>query len=715
MKLIVKLVVALLLVLAHTGSFALSASGKSDHVTATLLAESTQATPGMAFTAAVRLSMAPHWHTYWQNPGDSGLATTIGWTLPEGFKAGPIQWPAPRRLALGTPPNQLVNFGYEGEVLLLTEITPPASFTGAAMLQAKVEWLECKDVCIPGAASLGLALPNASAAAAAIQAAKAALPQAWAGGAQGKADEANALLALLPDAKAAAVIGPAARIDFFPLEEGKIESNAPQKLERFEQGLMLTLARAKQPVGEFTRLQGLVVAATAQGQPIWSALVNAPLQTQALPPLGKLVSSTVQRDGTGLGAAMPPVGGAPLGLFAALGLALLGGLILNLMPCVFPVLSLKVLSFAQLGGGARARSHGLVFAAGIVLSFLALAGVLVALRAGGSEIGWGFQLQSPAVIAALAALFFVLALNLAGVFEFAFGAVDANAQPASLRSAFGNGVLAVVAASPCTAPFMGAALGYAITQSIGEALAVFAALGVGMALPYVLLAWFPGWAARLPRPGAWMVRFKQFLAFPLFATVVWLVWVLGVQVGVDGAAWLLLALTVLGIAAWAWGISQTSALKKSAWRASSAIALGVALWLGFLAQAISEAPVGAALGASATESAVWQAYTATRAEELVATGKPVFIDFTAAWCVSCQVNKKAVLGTRAIEAAFAAKNVTLMRADWTRRDPEIARALHALGRSGVPVYVLYRPNQAPLLLPELLTSGIVLDALKTLN
>ena len=715
-----KLLLALLFLFAQTSALALSASGKSDNVTATLLSDTEKVTPGKPFTVAVRLAMAPHWHTYWQNPGDSGLATTITWDLPPGFKAGPIQWPAPRRLPLGTPPNQLVNFGYEGEALLLTELTPPAGFVGSAEIKAKVEWLECKDVCIPGAATLGLTLPHGSEhsieATSAIQAAKTALPQAWRGAAHASQDGTNALLALRPDQPSARSLRTASRIDFFPFAEGKIESNASQKLERFEEGLTLTLARAKQPVGDFTKLHGLVVAANAQGQPLWSAEVNAPWQTQPAPPLGNLLSSTVQRDGISspLASAAPS---APLGLLAALGLAFVGGLILNLMPCVFPVLSLKVLAFAQPGGGAQARAHGLVFATGIVLSFLALAGVLVALRAGGQEIGWGFQLQSPAVIVGLAALFFLLALNLAGVFEFAFGAVDAGASSSStagLRSAFGNGVLAVVAASPCTAPFMGAALGYAITQSIGEALAVFAALGLGMALPYVLLAWFPGWAARLPRPGAWMLRFKQFLSFPLFATVVWLAWVLGVQVGVDGVAWLLLGLTALGMAAWAWGISQVSMLKKSIWQGFSAIAAGMALWMGFLAHATPESSIDKPLGASVPNSALWQAYSASQVAELVAAGKPVFIDFTAAWCVSCQVNKKAVLGTPATEAAFAAKNVVLMRADWTKRDPEIARAIHALGRSGVPVYVLYRPNQAPLLLPELLTSGIVQDALKTM-
>jgi len=382
------------------------------------------------------------------------------------------------------------------------------------------------------------------------------------------------------------------------------------------------------------------------------------------------------------------------------------------MPCVFPVLSLKILSFVQhAGSGADARrktrAHGLFYAFGVVLSFLLLAGLLLGLKAAGGAIGWGFQLQNPIVVWALAVIFFLIGLNLIGAFEVG------QLAPSALLSltarhpgldAFFAGVLAVIAASPCTAPFMGAALGFALTQSAPTALAVFAALGVGMALPYVLLAWFPGWLDRLPKPGPWMLTLKQVLAFPLFLTVVWLIWVLSIQAGANGAAIALTGLVVLAFGAWLIGARRTTAR----W-------VGVlVLLLAALAAAPSAQPGVSAVQAGKGEGAMWQPWDPARIAALTAERKPVFVDFTAAWCVSCQANKRLVLGRDDIERAFADKGVTLMRADWTNRDERITQALAAMGRSGVPVYALYVPGKPPLLLPELLTPGIVRDALAKL-
>jgi len=365
----------------------------------------------------------------------------------------------------------------------------------------------------------------------------------------------------------------------------------------------------------------------------------------------------------------------------------------------------------------RLRLEGLAFGAGVVITFVALAGLLLAFRAAGEQLGWGFQLQSPAVVAALAILFFVLALNLSGAFEFAT-LVPSSAAGWNARNPYVNavlsGVLAVVIASPCTAPFMGAALGFALAQPAALTLLVFVALGLGMALPFVLLTWFPGWRRMLPRPGAWMERMKQFLAFPLYATVAWLVWVLGAQVDNDAVVRLLVTLVVLAFALWAW-----RTFRGGGGRAWSVLGLA-----GFAGAVILVAPLfGVAADkdaptpqARSTGGAIdpWQAYTPARLEALNASGKPVFVDFTAAWCVTCQVNKRLVLNDVGIKDEFSRRGVELVRADWTRRDPDITRALAAFGRQGVPVYVLYRPGKEPLLLPEVLQKQTMLDALATL-
>jgi thiol:disulfide interchange protein DsbD len=439
------------------------------------------------------------------------------------------------------------------------------------------------------------------------------------------------------------------------------------------------------------------------------------------------LAGTVVAGPKPVSAAVPPINLAPapasaagITLIAAIAFAFVGGLVLNLMPCVFPVLSLKALSLTKPGHGNRAhlRLEGLSFAAGVVVTFLALAGILLAFRAAGEQFGWGFQLQSPAVVTALALLFFVLALNLSGVFEFAM-MVPASAAGWSAHNHYANaflsGVLAVVIASPCTAPFMGAALGFALSQSVLLTLIVFAALGIGMALPFVLLTYFPGWRRVLPKPGAWMEKLKQLLAFPLYATVAWLAWVLGAQVDNDAVVRLLVTLVVVAFALWAW----------RAYRGGGAIGFSVAALAGLVAAAFVAWPLfmhspdrdaGAPVQARATSGTLdpWQPFTPARVTELTAANKPVFVDFTAAWCVTCQVNKRLVLNDGEVKRAFAERGVELVRADWTRRDPTITQALAALGRQGVPVYVLYRPGKEPLLLPEVLQRQTVLGALATI-
>jgi thiol:disulfide interchange protein DsbD len=704
-----RLAFALFLALA-AGAVA-AAPVKTAHVEAELVPERTALVPGETTTVALRLKMADGWHTYWQNPGDSGLPTTITWKLPADVAVGPIQWPAPHAL----PAGPLVNFGYEGEVLLLTDIMAPASATVGTplLLKAKAEWLVCRETCIPEEAALELELPVAPRAdpypqwGKAIAATRDALPRPLAGWvASARAEGAKVVLTLTAPAGAATP----SSVHFFPYHEGRIEPAGRQTFVRDPNGTFaMTLPVAHQLAPGFTKVAGVL---TSKGGFAGTA---APVHAITLDvPLVGTVTAGAKPVQAAPALNVAPTPSSDLSLFTALLLAFVGGVILNLMPCVFPVLSLKALSLTKPGHGNRQhlRIEGLCFAAGVVVTFLALAGLLLAFRAAGEQFGWGFQLQSPAVVTSLAILFFLLALNLSGVFEFAT-LVPSSAAGWTAHNPYANaalsGVLAVVIASPCTAPFMGAALGFALAQPALLTLLVFAALGLGMALPFLLLTWFPGWRRMLPKPGAWMERLKQFLAFPLYATVAWLVWVLGAQVDNDAVVRLLVTLVALAFALWAW----------RAFRGGGARGFSVAALLGLgatvaLAWPLYVAPAEAQpVQAKAAANDPWQPWSPARVTELAAAG-PVFVDFTAAWCVTCQVNKRLVLNDGGVKKAFAERGVELVRADWTKRDPAITQALAALGRQGVPVYVLYRPGKEPLLLPEVLQRQTVLDALATI-
>ncbi len=721
----------------------------TEHATAELVAERSAVQPGEPLRIGLRLQHIPHWHTYWRNPGDSGLPTKLIWTLPAGSTAGDIEWPAPKRLPIGP----LVNYGYEGELLLPLVYTPPADARPGSTLnlQAQATWLVCKEVCIPESATLRLQLPVVGAAGSADAVTpgstahtglfehtrdELAMPLAgWMVDAQQAGRE---LLVTFSQPLAPGTPRPA--IQLFPYAEQVIEP-ALHEVFRTDSGYAVKL-RLLDGVAAPASLSGIAVApgATAPGAPtVWggtrrSAEFDAPVRSVAAlvwPP-----GATALAD-TDASAATPETlaGSVDLGWATALLLAFAGGMVLNLMPCVFPVLSIKLLSLVRHGGAApptaaALRTHALAYSAGVVLSFLALAALLLALRAAGSAIGWGFQLQEPGVVFVLALLFFALGLNLMGAFEFGGLLPQGLAAWRDRRpavDALASGVLAVVAASPCTAPFMGAALGYAITQSPAVGLSVFGALGLGMALPYALLVLTPGWRARLPRPGAWMLRLKQALAFPMFLTVVWLVWVLGQQSGIDGAAKALIALVVMAFVIWiaggrsaasAGGAHGASGTDPPARRALGGLMLAGALvgtlawsWPGAARSGGEVAPSAAAPG---SPEAAWSPYNEALIAEQLAAGQPVFVDFTAAWCVSCQVNKRLVLHTDATMQAFAQAGVSLMRADWTQRDARITAALARYGRNGVPVYLLLRPGREPLLLPEILTARLVRDALATL-
>ncbi len=693
---------------------------KTEHVTAELVAERSAVQPGDSVMVGLRLQHIPHWHTYWRNPGDSGLPTTIDWQLPGGASIGEIEWPAPKRLPIGP----LVNYGYEGELLLPALFTAPANARPGQdlVLRARAQWLVCFDVCIPETGSFELRLPVVAAGTIPGHTASSSLferaadlrsvpLQGWTADLQQQGRD--LLLTLQADGDRP-LPTQLPGLQFFPYAEQVIDP-AVHKLQLTPRGYALQmklLADAKPPA----LLQGIAVAQSATGAAFGTA---GPSVEFSAP--WRQVAQLKWPEGARPASAQPETlgstgGAARTGLITALALAFVGGMLLNLMPCVFPVLSIKLLSLAQQAKAPAAlRQHALAYGAGVLATFLALAAGLIALQAAGSSVGWGFQLQEPGVVFVLALLFFAIGLNLIGALELA-NLVPQRLLQWDARSpggdAFGCGVLAVVAASPCTAPFMGAALGFALTQSAAVSLGVFAALGAGMALPYMLLTLLPGWRKRLPRPGPWMQHLRQGLAFPMFATAVWLLWVLGQQAGVGAMARLLMAVVGLGLLAWAAGVGGT----RSAW----AKALGALAAVGLLAwswpsELPAATPLARADGRAPAASEGWLAYDETVIADLRAQGKPVFVDFTAAWCVSCQVNKRLVLHTAETQQAFAAANVTLMQADWTRRDPVITQALARLGRNGVPVYVLFRPGREPLLLPEILSQGTVRDALATLQ
>jgi thiol:disulfide interchange protein/DsbC/DsbD-like thiol-disulfide interchange protein len=689
----------------------LAAPVRTQHVEAELVASKTAIVPGEPLTVALRLAIDKGWHTYWQNPGDSGLPTTLEWKLPEGITAGPIEWPAPHAL----PAGPLLNYGYENEVLHLVDLkAAPSLAPGAtATLNARADWLVCRETCIPEGADLTLALPVSTTAGpdprwgAPIAAAKAALPQplmGWQATAQGHGS--TIALKLSPPAGAA----DPGTIRFFANAIDKVEPSKPQPLARDGSAYVLTLPVATTLSGPFGKLAGVVTAANGFSHDVRAATIDVAVNgaVTAGPKAGLAPAPA-------LDVSAPPAASDSMNLAVAIAFALIGGLILNLMPCVFPVLSLKVLGFATHGESpSTLKREALAFAGGVILTFIALGLVLTVLRAAGEQLGWGFQLQSPAVVTALAILFFVLALNLSGVFEFGMvvpGSVAEWSSKNRVVDAFGSGVLAVVIASPCTAPFMGAALGFALAGGTALMLAVFVALGVGMALPYTLLAWFPGWRSKLPRPGPWLGRLKELLAFPLYGTVIWLAWVLGAQRDNDAVLRLFVVLLGIGFALWTWRIVRAGGARP--WRLASVAAIAGAAFVAWpLFTTDVDSPARSAVAPVAEGD--WTAFTPTRVAELEATGRPVFIDFTAAWCVTCQVNKRLALNTDAVRAAFKLRDVALVRADWTRRDPAITQALAALGRSGVPVYVLHRPGKSPLLLPEVLQPQTVLDALATL-
>lgn len=672
---------------------------QTGHVELELISGSTAAVPGATVQVALRQKIAPGWHTYWRQSGDAGQPTEVAWTLTPGVTAAAPVWPTPHRMREA----DLMTFGYTGEVIAPIAVTLAKSVGGVGVhLTARVDLLVCKDICVPEGADLALDLPLAPNAApspqwsAVIEAALAAAPKpapfaATARLAAGKLDLAFA--------------GPALKdVDprgayFFPYDAKPILLHARQGVERGPDGLTLHLTASPEAGAKLTApLTGVLVI----GDRAWEVTAKpGPALTGAggggEAPAADEAAAPSKPDATGAA-----------GFFLALGAGLLGGLILNLMPCVFPVLAIKAAALARHAHSpAEARLHGVIFLVGVVTTFLILAGALLFARAAGESVGWGFQLQSPAVTAALALLVFAVGLNLSGLFEAGLSVQRVGgAAPTGdgLVGAFLTGALAVLVAAPCTAPFMVLATGYALTASTPLALCVFAALGVGLALPFTLLCFSPRLLARLPRPGAWMEQLRHLLAFPMYAAAAWLA---GVFLGVtnaDSMGLLLDAAIVLALALFLFGAAQ----QRQAEGAPTLVRLlgaGASVTAALFLTAMAVNPTPPALSP--------EPFSPARVAELRAQGRPVFVNLTAAWCITCKFNDEATLSQPQVGQAFARTHTAYLVGDWTKRDAVIARTLAEHGHAGVPLYLLYKPGVAePLVLPQILTPDLVVKAVE---
>lgn len=670
-----------------------SAPVTSARVTATLLSSRDAVAPGERFQIALTQRLAPGWHSYWQNPGDSGEATRIEWTLPEGVSAGTIQWPAPKAIRV----EPLVNFGFEDNVVLPVEISVPANAKPGETLtlSAKATWLVCEKICIPEEGAFTLDLPVAAAAQvdtaaqAQIDQAIAALPKPAGFIAKLTAKGDDKLALTLPGLPAGAT-----DVRYFPILDTLIEHAAEQPVENG----VLTLTRSTAfkvgtPAtdGVLTFAEGGNKHALALTAEVEAALLLA-AAAPAQPPAKVTLPAPPAED---------------LTIWLALAFAFAGGLILNLMPCVLPVLFIKALGFARIAQANRSevRQQGLLFLAGVLATFFLLGSLVIALGA-----GWGFQLQSPPIVILLAVLMTLIGFNLIGAFEIGGklqGVGDGLASRSGPVGAFMTGALAVVVATPCTAPFMGAAMGYALTQPPAAALSIFMALALGFAAPVVALSFAPGLLRLLPKPGRWMLVLKQAFAFPMFATAIWLVWVATMQAGADGALAALVAILIAGFALWLIGVTRGSGRGVRIAASLAAILLVGATSAFVIDSATPSAQPTAQAGTEAP--GVW---SPTRVAELQAQGKPVFVNFTAAWCITCLANERVALSRQEVTDAFAMLGVAYLKADWTNRNAEIAAALAEYGRAGVPLYLFYPGTKgAPAeVLPQLLTVETVISA-----
>lgn len=689
------LVAALAVLATHAGSTAALESGvqQSPRATVTLISEAAAVTPGQSFRIGLRQKLAPHWHTYWKNPGDAGAPPEIKLELPDGASAGEIAWPGPDRIAVGP----LVNFGYENEIVFPITVQVPANAQAGQTfpIEAQANWLVCERECIPEEGTFRLDIPiaaNSTPAGGEIAAAFARAdvrqvsPAPWNAtlGAEGR----TLNLSIEGQGLSAALVHKAF---FFPAEWGAVEHAAPQKLSVRDGGLSLAIARG-QALKADAPVPGLLAVTDPTGQTRWLA-----------------IAPTVSWPAGGTAGSSPAFA---LPYWQAALFAFLGGVLLNLMPCVFPVLAIKATSVAGLSGGAlrEVRLSSLFYTLGVLAAFIAVAALLMAVRASGAAVGWGFQFQSPVFVTAMAWLMLAIGLNLSGVYEVGMSVAGAGqhlTREEGHAGSFFTGLLAVVVATPCTAPFMGAAIGTALAAPAAVALTLFLAMGLGLALPYALLGIFPRLAGLLPRPGAWTLRLRQAMAFPMYASAAWLLWVLVQQAGDAGLLVALAGALMVAVAAWLYGIAQHSGGRALMVRSAAALAV-----LGTIAL-LPQLRNAAAPTAQATAGAAFEPFSAARLAALRAEGKPVFVNMTAAWCITCLVNERTALATDQVRTVMREHGIAYLKGDWTNQDPQITAFLRTFGRDGLPFYVFYPAGRnEPIILPSVLTEGIVATALR---
>ena len=735
-SLVVRTPAAALVALLMGVSLSLSQPEGTETVTASMVPEVASFEPGKPFWVALSLQLEPGWHIYWRNPGDTGLPTTVEWQLPSGWKAAEVQWPYPDAFEFGG----LINLGYEGEPVFLVKLTPPPGLKDGvvAPLRAKMEWLACKESCVPGEAMLTMNITAAAGGArvsgerrAFFEQARSRLPirsSEW--GVRASLGEGNLNIHLVqPVWHKEQLKG----VTFFPYQSSLIQYAPAQKLEKAADGYVLSVALDPSHKGGLPEIGGVLVSTGGWTRTGSSRALEIRIRGEEANVGGASPTEKVPDNDQDTAAAAPPNPPAPAPvlpapasesptLLLALGFAFLGGIILNLMPCVLPVLSLKIMGFVQQAGedSKKKLKHGLLFTFGVLVSFWMLSGLLLLLRASGEQLGWGFQLQSPAFVIVLSMFLYLFGLSMFGVFEIGVSLAGVG-QGATGRSSywgsFTSGVLATVVATPCTAPFMGSALGFALSQPAFVSFLIFTFLGLGMAAPYIILTSSPRLLRFVPRPGAWMESLKQFLGFLLMATVLWLVWVLGLQTGTDGMAILLLALLVASVGGWIYGRWGNIAKEQPGRAIAQVLAALVVAGGLFFALHNTEARAPSGEGISQQGEIRWAPFSAEAVRQMRKEGRPVFIDFTAAWCLSCQVNEKVAFGSAEVQRAFAGKGIAAFKADWTNRDTLVTQALAQFGRNSVPLYVLYPSgeNGEPILLPEILTPGIVLKALESIR
>jgi thiol:disulfide interchange protein DsbD len=653
------------------------------HVTASLVAPETSIQPGRPVTVALRLVHEPHWHTYWINAG-TGYPTKLTWQLPTGWSASEIQWPAP--IAIKDASGIITGNGYEGEILLPVTLTPPANLKPgeAIALRAKAEWLMCKETCVPGETEVALTLPVSNETPAIDKSVSDALtrlplpkpPVGWKVAAE---QNGKAITLTLSGSNT-----PLPNPRFFSTD-ALIQYDEPQSIANTTDGVRLVLPVSPSFEGKPMKLTGVLTYGESAEQ-----------------------RRGLSIDVTLTAASAPTSAPATTSLLPTLLLAFVGGLILNLMPCVFPVLGIKILGFVNQAGSDRRKVtlHGIIFALGVLASFWTLAAALALLRAGGSQLGWGFQLQSPAFVFVLAAVMLVFGLNMSGAFEFGLRATSVGSDLQSksgYTGSFFTGILATVVATPCSAPFLAPALGAALALSTAASFAIFTTIAIGLSTPYLLLSIFPGAIKILPRPGAWMETFKQTMAFPLYGTVGYLVWVLAGQLTDTGLLNTLFGLTLIAMAAWLYGRYTAPGSKPASVRFAF---IGGAILFGS----------GALLGwprSAAPTDIVWEKWSPAAVASAQAEGKTIYVDFTARWCATCQANKRLVFGSDDVKRLFRERRIVTLKGDWTNHDPAITAELAKYGRSAVPFNLIYKPGKPePIALPELLTPSTVLEALR---